>query len=127
VDEDDLGAHGLRVAPVAMVMVVVMVDLLDPWFWLAVGALIAVIVALAAIGLAAVRGWKERKLRAELEAELLDIEDREEVQRLRHRDLDAFCARVNEIRAKKGQKPVEPEFLAKIQYNLMYALDESDF
>lgn len=112
---------------VMVVLVTVMVDLLDPVFWLALGALIAIFVALAAIGLAAVRGWRERKLRAELEAQLLDIEDREEVQRLRHRDFDAFCARVNEIRARKGQKPVEREFLAKIQYNLMYALDESDF
>ena len=112
---------------VVLVLVTVMVDLLDPVFWLALGALIAIFVALAAIGLAAVRGWRERKLRAELEAQLLDIEDREEVQRLRHRDFDAFCARVNEIRARKGQKPVEREFLAKIQYNLMYALDESDF
>jgi len=109
------------------VVVAAMVDLLDPVFWLAIGALIAIFVALAAIGLAAVRGWRERKLSAELTAQLMDIEDREEVQRLRHRDFDAFCARVNEIRAKKGQKPVEREFLAKIQYNLMYALDESDF
>jgi len=108
-------------------MVAGMVDLLDPVFWLALGALIAIFVAVAAIGLAAVRGWRERKLRAELDAQLLDIEDREEVQRLRHRDFDAFCVRVNEIRARKGQKPVESEFLAKIQYNLMYALDESDF
>jgi hypothetical protein len=31
------------------------------------------------------------------------------------------------VRVSKGQKPVEKEFLVKIQYNLMYALDESDF
>ena len=104
-----------------------MVDLMDPWFWLAVGALVAVCVGVGLVAKAARGGWRDRKRRVELEAELEDMLSREDVQRLRHRDFDAFCARVNEIRAAKGQKPVEKEFLVKIQYNLMYALDESDF
>ncbi len=104
-----------------------MIDILDPFFWLAVGALVAVCAGIGLVAKAAVATWRDRKQRRALEAELEDMLSREDVQRLRHRDFDAFCARVNEIRATKGQKPVEKEFLVKIQYNLMYALDESDF
>jgi uncharacterized protein HemX len=89
-------------------------------------------VAVAAAGLsvvawAAVRGRRDKQRARELEAELEDILSREEIQLLRHRDLDAFAAKVNEIRRAKGQEPVPKEFLEKIRYNLMYALDESDF
>jgi biopolymer transport protein ExbB/TolQ len=104
-----------------------MVDLLDPGFWLAVGALIAGLVAIALVSWAAWKVARDVSRRRALELELEDILNREEMQRLRHRDFEAFCAKVNEIRASKGQGPVEKEFLAKIQYNLMYALDESDF
>ena len=104
-----------------------MVDLLDPGFWLAVGALVAGLVALALLSWAAWRVAKDMSRRKALERELEDILSREDMQRLRHRDFDAFCAKVNEVRVAKGQAPVEKAFLAKIQYNLMYALDESDF
>ena len=76
---------------------------------------------------ALVKGYRERKSVEEQEAELGEILAREEIQLLRHRDLDAFAKRVNEIRRAKGQEPVPKEFLEKIRYNLMYALDESDF
>jgi len=103
------------------------VDLTDPDFWIAIA-----IVAVAAAGLsvvvwAAVKGRRDKQRAQELEAELEDILSREEIQLLRHRDLDAFVAKVNEIRRAKGQEPVPKEFLEKIRYNLMYALDESDF
>ena len=104
-----------------------MVDLTDLNFWLGILALAALISGLAAWGWSAFQGLKERKRRIELEAEISDILSREEIQLLRHRDFDGFVKKVNEIRMKKGQSVVEPEFLAKIQYNLMYALDESDF
>jgi len=86
-----------------------------------------VIAGIAVIAWAALKGIREKRQVEELEAELEDIISREEIQLLRHRDLDAFTARVNEIRAEKGQDPVPKEFLEKIRYNLMYALDESDF
>jgi hypothetical protein len=73
------------------------------------------------------KGWKDRSHRLKLEAEIKEILGREEIQLLRHRDFEGFCKKVNKIRARKGQTPVDAEFLAKIQYNLMYALDESDF
>jgi Tfp pilus assembly protein PilE len=104
-----------------------MVDMTDPMFWLGLVVLATLIAGLGAIGWSGYKGYVERKRRMALEAEVADILSREEIQLLRHRDFEAFVKRVNEIRAKKGQAPVESEFLAKIQYNLMYALDESDF
>lgn len=101
-------------------------DLLDPDFWLAVAVVAAGIGGLALVLRAVVRGRKEKRRYRELEAEIADIATREQVQLLRHRDLDAFTKRVNEIRARKGQEPVPKAVLAKIQYDLMYVLDESD-
>ena len=82
---------------------------------------------MAVVAWAAVKGGKDRKRSRELEEELADVLSREEIQLLRHRDLDAFADKVNSIRRAKGQEPVPKEFLEKIRYNLMYALDESDF
>ena len=104
-----------------------MADLMDPDLWLATGVLATLAVGCGLLAFAAFKGWKERTRRINLERELMDILGREEIQLLRHRDFDAFVKRVNEIRQRKGQTPVEKEFLQKIQYNLMYALDESDF
>ncbi len=104
-----------------------MAEITDPDLWKAVAVLAGAIIGIAIVGYAAAKGRAEKKRYKELEAEIADIVSREEIQLLRHRDLDAFTQRVNEIRAKKGQEPVPKEFLAKIQYNLMYALDESDF
>jgi hypothetical protein len=104
-----------------------MVDLADPKFYLAIGGLVALAIGLAVFGWASFKGYKEHKQRLALLAELEDILRREDIQRLRHRDFDEFCKRVNKVREDKGQAPVEPKFLQKIQYNLMYALDESDF
>jgi hypothetical protein len=104
-----------------------LVDLLDPDFWITIAMIAVAIAGLAVVAWAAVKGRRDRKRAQELEEELADILSREEIQLLRHRDLDAFSAKVNEIRAAKGQEPVPKEFLEKIRYNLMYALDESDF
>ena len=104
-----------------------MADLTNVDLWKAMLIIVGAVVGIAVVVYAAFKGMRERKRRQELVAELVDIVSREEIQLLRHRDLDAFARRVNEIRANKGQEPVPKEFLAKIQYNLMYALDESDF
>jgi uncharacterized protein HemX len=103
------------------------VDLLDPDFWIAIAIVAVAIAGLSVVAWAAARGHRDRKRTRELEEELEDILSREEIQLLRHRDLDAFAKRVNEIRRSKGQEPVPKEFLEKIRFNLMYALDESDF
>lgn len=104
-----------------------MVDLTDPDFWMAIAVLAVAIGGLAALAWAAARGSREKRRYREVEEELQDIISREEIQLLRHRDLDAFAEKVNTIRRAKGQEPVPKEFLEKIRYNLMYALDESDF
>ena len=104
-----------------------MADFGDPWTYVAIVIIIAFAIGMAMLGLSVLKGYKETKRRNEIEAELADILKREELQLLRHRDFDGFVQRVNEMRAEKGQSPIEREFLEKIQYNLMYALDESDF
>ena len=91
-----------------------MADLTDMDTWMAVAVLVGVVVIAVVAGYAAAKGMRERRRRRELEAELADIVRREEIQLLRHRDLDGFAKRVNEIRARKGQEPVPKEFLAKI-------------
>jgi hypothetical protein len=48
----------------------------------------------------------------------------ERIARLRHRDLEAFAKELNIIRAKKGKRGIPKATLAKIQYNLMYSIDE---
>jgi uncharacterized protein HemX len=103
------------------------VDLLDPDFWIAIAIVAVAMAGISVVAWAAVKGHRERKRAQELEEELEDILSREEIQLLRHRDLDAFAEKVNEIRREKGQEPVPKEFLEKIRFNLMYALDESDF
>jgi hypothetical protein len=117
VDPDVLGYHGVRT----------LAGISDPDMWRTVAVLAGGVIGIAIVGYAAAKGRAEKKRYKELEAEVDDIISREEIQLLRHRDLDAFTQKVNEIRAKKGQEAVPKEFLAKIQYNLMYALDESDF
>jgi len=49
---------------------------------------------------------------------------KERLARLRHRDFKAFCIEVNNMRAAKMQKPIPNEILRKVQYNLMYSIDE---
>ncbi len=104
-----------------------MVDMLDPDFWIAVAIVSVALAGVGVVAWVAVNGRRDRKRARELEEELEDILSREEIQLLRHRDLDAFAERVNQIRRAKGQEPVPKEFLEKIRFNLMYALDESDF
>jgi hypothetical protein len=62
----------------------------------------------------------ERAARARLE----DQQYKEHISRLRHRDLEAFQKELNIMRAKKGQRGLPKETLKKIQYNLMYSIDE---
>ncbi len=101
--------------------------MLDPDFWIAVAIVSVALAGVGVVAWVAVNGRRDRKRARELEEELEDILSREEIQLLRHRDLDAFAERVNQIRRAKGQEPVPKEFLEKIRFNLMYALDESDF
>lgn len=49
---------------------------------------------------------------------------RERLARLRHRDFAAFCVEVNNMRANRNEKPIPVELLRKVQFNLMYTIDE---
>jgi hypothetical protein len=55
-----------------------------------------------------------------------DFEEREEINRLRHRDFAAFLAKLNERRARLGQPALTAEYLEPHQFNLMYSVDASD-
>lgn len=52
------------------------------------------------------------------------IERKERLARLRHRDFSAFCLEVNNMRAQRKEKPIPVELLRKVQFNLMYTIDE---
>ena len=49
---------------------------------------------------------------------------KEHLSRLRHRDFSAFCVEVNNMRAQRKEKPIPVELLKKVQFNLMYTIDE---
>jgi hypothetical protein len=49
---------------------------------------------------------------------------KEHLARLRHRDFDAFCTEINNMRARRNEKPIPLDLLRKVQYNLMYTIDE---
>jgi hypothetical protein len=67
-----------------------------------------------------------RRGTARIEAKLRDFEEREEINRLRHRDFDAFLRALNERRERLGQPPLAREFLLPHQFNLMYSVDAGD-
>lgn len=61
-----------------------------------------------------------------LVAKLDDFEEREEINRLRHRDFGAFLAKLNARREAIGQPPLTREYLEPHQFNLMYSVDAGD-
>ena len=92
------------------------------------GLLVLIVLVAASVTIA--RGaLKTRGLSREvkrLSGKLGDFEEREEIGRLRHRDFDAFLAKLNARRARLGQEPLTREFLAPHQFNLMYSVDAGD-
>jgi hypothetical protein len=72
-------------------------------------------------------GYSSSKNSSKLAAErtkYVNFLRKERLARLRHRDFKAFCIEVNNMRADKRQKPIPVEILKKVQYNLMYSIDE---
>jgi hypothetical protein len=91
--------------------------------------LLVLAIVLAAAAAAARGALKTRGLSREakrLQGKIDDFEDREEVGRLRHRDFDAFLAKLNLRRARLGQEPLTREYLEPHRYNLMYSVDAGD-
>jgi type II secretory pathway pseudopilin PulG len=79
---------------------------------------------IAALGYtASIRVAANRRLKAARER-LDNIRHMENLARLRHRNLDAFAKELNILRAKKGKRGVPTATLEKIQFNLMYSIDE---
>ena len=62
---------------------------------------------------------------AEREARLERIRKIQYLDRLRRTDFDAFVEEINKERAKKKLDPISKEVLRKIQYNLMYTIDDA--
>ena len=63
---------------------------------------------------------------ARTRGKLQDFEEREEINRLRHRDFAAFLEKLNARRKRLGQPPLAREFLEPHQFNLMYSVDAGD-
>jgi len=79
---------------------------------------------IAALGYtASIRVAANRRLKTARER-LDTIRHMENLARLRHRNLDAFAKELNILRAKKGKRGVPTATLEKIQFNLMYSIDE---
>jgi hypothetical protein len=91
--------------------------------------LASLVVLVAGAALAARAALRQRGAGAtgtRIAEKLEDFEEREEINRLRHRDFPAFLEKVNERRAALGQAPLTREFLEPHQYNLMYSVDAAD-
>jgi hypothetical protein len=84
----------------------------------------AIFIGLGCIGYVAYSGSKTGKQLATLRAGYEKAVKKERLARLRHRDFKAFCLEVNNLRAARGQKPIPADLLKKVQYNLMYSIDE---
>ena len=61
-----------------------------------------------------------------LATKLDDFEEREEINRLRHRDFNAFLEKLNGRRQRLGQSALSREYLEPHQFNLMYSVDAGD-
>jgi hypothetical protein len=83
-----------------------------------------VLAGLACAGYVAYAAWRNGRHLSGAWARHKKLLRKEWLARLRHRDLDAFCIEVNNQRAERNEKPIPPELLKKVQYNLMYTIDE---
>lgn len=89
-------------------------------------ALIVLVSAAAAIARGALRTRGLARQSKGLQGKVDDFHEREAIGRLRHRDFDAFLAKLNARRARLGQEPLTREYLEPHQYNLMYSVDAGD-
>jgi len=84
----------------------------------------AVAAGLACLGYVAYASWRTGRLLSRAWGRHKKLLRKEWLARLRHRDFDAFCMEVNNQRAERNEKPIPVELLKKVQYNLMYTIDE---
>ena len=79
---------------------------------------------LVCLGYVAYAAWRTGRLLSGAWARHKKLLRKEWLARLRHRDFEAFCLEVNNQRAERNEKPIPVELLKKVQYNLMYTIDE---
>jgi len=83
-----------------------------------------VFAGLTCLGYIVYAAWRTGRLLNGAWARHKRLQRKEWLARLRHRDFDAFCIEVNNQRAERNEKPIPAELLKKVQYNLMYTIDE---
>jgi hypothetical protein len=89
-------------------------------------AIVALLTA-AVVGAKGALEWRSRQRETALvTAHLDDFNEREEINRLRHRDFDAFVEKLNARRARRGDPAIAKEALRPHQYNLMYSVEAAD-
>lgn len=88
------------------------------------------LVAVAALGLAlaviashAVGALRTYWAISRTQKRLDDAEEREQINRLRHRDIEAFIGALNARRTRLGGRPIPPETLRARQFDTTYAVD----
>lgn len=89
-------------------------------------ALVAILAAVAVGAKGALTLRARRREAALVTAHLNDFDEREEINRLRHRDFDAFVEKLNARRARRGDPAIAKEALRPQQYNLMYSVEAAD-
>jgi cytidylate kinase len=89
-------------------------------------SLAVLVVAAAMIARAAFASREVARELGRIDAKLADFEEREEINRLRHRDFSAFLRRLNARRQRLGQEALAREYLEPHRYNLMYSVDAGD-
>lgn len=68
---------------------------------------------------------REHRLSQRYAGEFRKLCTRERLDRLRHQNFDLFVQELNSIRSKRGLPPIPKETLRKVQFNLMFSLDEA--
>jgi hypothetical protein len=89
-------------------------------------SLLVVVTAAAYIAKWALGAGSGGKAARRIAQKLDDFGEREEINRLRHRDFGAFLEKLNARRARLGQPALTREYLEPHQFNLMYSVDAAD-
>jgi len=86
-------------------------------------AVVALVLALAVLMRELIRFVKRRGEILRAGRRLDDAAEREEINRLRHRDIEAFIVALNARRTRLGGTPIKPEELRERQFDTTYAVD----
>ena len=90
--------------------------------WVALAILLLLIILILVILASAVYIHGQSKNIAMAKKILEELREKEELSRLRHRDLEKFARMLNERRARKGQRGIPMKILERIQYDPRYRI-----